>query len=90
MGWLSFIAGAFVSGVIVTTTFCLILSNKCREYEMHETNKDGIHWSVYDYCQKCYEPINDGELYVKTHNKNYCLKCGSKLFKENNIRIAGE
>ena len=57
---------------------------------MHEANKGDIHWSVYDYCQKCYETINDGELYVKAHNKNYCLKCGSELFKKNNIRIAGK
>lgn len=86
MSWFSFILGLLFGGLVTFFAFCLILSSKHRE-SCYEKN---VEKKLFDYCQKCYEPINDGELYVKAHDKNYCLKCGSEIFKENNIKIAGK
>lgn len=86
MIWLGFVLGLLIGGIITFVAFCLTLSSKQREDRYINDNQVGL----FDYCQKCYEPINNGEMYVKAHDKNYCLKCGSEIFKENNIRVAGE
>ena len=86
MSWIGFVFGIIAGGVVTASILCLLLSNKQRE-NYYEKN---VEKKLFDYCQKCYKPINNGELYIKAHDKNYCLKCGSEIFKENNIRIAGE
>ena len=78
--------GFTIGAIASLVAFVCLFEKMSKEVDHKELRKRG--GEVFDYCNRCYEPIFMTEQYIKDDDKNYCLRCGHRRLREGHQFVA--